>query len=77
MKSSRLAEGFEEITVPGEPEWRTMERRLEEGIYLDDEIYGRILDTAMRLGVSTMGYEGKPGKESVIHPSYTLKDMYR
>jgi len=77
MKSSRLAEGFDEITVPGEPEWRTMERRLKEGIYLDDEIYGRILDTAKRLGVSTMGYEGKPGKESVVHPSYTLKDMYR
>lgn len=77
MKSSRLAEGFDEITVPGEPEWRTMERRLKEGIYLDDEIYGRILDTAERLGVSTMGYEGKPGKESVVHPSYTLKDMYR
>jgi LDH2 family malate/lactate/ureidoglycolate dehydrogenase len=77
IKSSRLAKGFDEITVPGEPEWRAMERRLKEGIYLDDEIYGRILDTAKRLDVDISGYEGKPGMESVVHPSYTLKDMYR
>ena len=77
VKSSRLAEGFDEITVPGEPEWRTMERRREEGIYLDDEIYGRILGTAERLGVSTAGYEGRPGEESEVHPSYSLKDRYR
>jgi len=77
LKSSRLAEGFDEITVPGEPEWRTMERRRKEGIYLDDEIYGRILGTAERLGVSTAGYDGRPGEESAVHPSYSLKDRYR
>jgi uncharacterized oxidoreductase len=77
VKSSRLAEGFDEIMVPGEPEWRTMERRRKEGIYLDDEIYGRILETAERLGVGTAGYEGRLGRESEVHPSYSLKYRYR
>ena len=76
LKSSRLAPGFEEITVPGEPEWREQERRLREGIYLDDEVYRRILDTAEKVGVDTSGYQGKPGKIEITHPSYTLKDRY-
>lgn len=76
IKSSRLAEGFEEIMVPGEPEWREMERRLREGIFLDDPIYRRILDVAEGVGVDTVKYKGKPGKAEITHPSYTLKDRY-
>jgi LDH2 family malate/lactate/ureidoglycolate dehydrogenase len=76
IKSSRLAEGFAEILMPGEPEWRELEKRSKEGIYLDDEIYQKILDTAKGLGVSTTKYRGKPGKIDITHPSYTLKDRY-
>ncbi|MGD2200944.1 MAG: Ldh family oxidoreductase [Candidatus Bathyarchaeota archaeon] len=77
MKSSRLAEGFEEILIPGEPEWRQLEKRRKEGLYLDDEIYQRILETAESKGVDTSRYRGRPGKLEITHPSYTLEDRYR
>jgi LDH2 family malate/lactate/ureidoglycolate dehydrogenase len=77
LKSSKLADGFDEIMVPGEPEWREMERRRMEGIYLDDEIYKRILDTSERLGINVSKYQGKPGKAVITHPSYTLEHRYR
>ena len=51
MKSSRFFPGFDEIMVPGEPEWRELEKGGREGLYLDNEIYGRIVVTAERLGV--------------------------
>jgi LDH2 family malate/lactate/ureidoglycolate dehydrogenase len=76
LKSSKLAEGFDEILVPGEPEWRQMDKRKEEGIFLDDEIYQRIIDTAKGLNVDVSKYTGKPGKLKVTHPSYTLKDKF-
>jgi LDH2 family malate/lactate/ureidoglycolate dehydrogenase len=76
MKSSRLAPGFDEIMVPGEPEWRELEKRSKEGLFLDDKIFSRILETARRLGVETSNYLGKPGKLDIGHPSYTLKDKY-
>ncbi len=76
VKSSRLAEGFTEILMPGEPEWRQLEKRRREDIYLDDEIYQRVLDTANKLGVNKVKYRGRPGKMDITHPSYTLKDRY-
>jgi len=76
VKSSRLAEGFEEILIPGEPEWREQERRLKEGIYLDDSIYQDILETARKVGVDTSKYEAEPDKAEITHPSYTLKHQY-
>jgi hypothetical protein len=62
--------------MPGEPEGRELEKRRREGVYLDDEIYLRILDTAKGLGVDATKYRGRPGKMHVTHPSYTLKDRY-
>ena len=76
LKSSRLAQGFDEILVPGEPEWREEERRKKEGIYLDDSIYERILDTAEKLGLQKEKYHTKPGKLEIRHPSYTLQQKY-
>jgi LDH2 family malate/lactate/ureidoglycolate dehydrogenase len=76
LKSSKLAQGFEEIMFPGEPEWKEHERRLKEGIFIDDKIYQRILETAKMLGVDTSKYKGKKGKREIIHPSYTLNDSY-
>ena len=77
IKSSRLAEGFEEILVPGEPEWREQKRRLREGIYLDDVIYKEILDTAEKLCVDTSKYKTRTGKVEPSHPSYTLKEWFK
>jgi len=76
IKSSKLAPGFEEIMIPGEPEWRERKRRLGEGIFLDDAVYQRILDTANKVGVDTSQYEGEPGTIEISHPSYTLKHRY-
>lgn len=76
LKSSRLAEGFDEILVPGEPEWKEEKRRKRDGIYLDDSIYKKILETAEKLGLQPHIYEVKPGKLEIKHPSYTLKQKY-
>lgn len=76
LKSSRLAEGFDEILMPGEPEWREMEKRRRENIFIDDEIYQRILDTAEQVGVGASKYKGNPGKTEITHPSYTLEYRY-
>jgi LDH2 family malate/lactate/ureidoglycolate dehydrogenase len=76
LKSSRLAEGFDEILVPGEPEWREEKRRKRDGIYLDDSIYDRICETAKKLGLQPDKYKVRPGKLEIKHPSYTLKQKY-
>jgi uncharacterized oxidoreductase len=51
VKSSKLAEGFTEILIPGEPERRERERREREGIPVDDVTWGEIRETAERYGV--------------------------
>ena len=43
--------GYEEVFFPGEIEYRTLERRLQEGIPVDDMFWQPILDTAKELGV--------------------------
>jgi uncharacterized oxidoreductase len=42
VKSSRLAPGFDEILVPGEPEARERARRSGDGIYLADQTWKQI-----------------------------------
>ena len=76
LKSSRLAPHATEILIPGEPEWREQERRKRDGIFLDDAIYRRILDTADQVGVDPARYAGIAGNGEVRHPSYTLIDPY-
>ncbi len=51
IKESRRAPGMEEILVPGEPEFRTREKRLREGIPIGDEIWTEIVQTAKPLQV--------------------------
>ncbi len=51
VKSSKLAEGFTEILVPGEPERRERERRLKNGIPMDDETWRQIRETAAKYKV--------------------------
>ncbi len=54
-KDSPLAEGFAEILVPGEPERCTRQRRLAEGIPVEEQTWAAIVETARRLGVPWQG----------------------
>ena len=51
IKSSRPAEPGREILMPGEVEQRTRVAR-SQGIELDDNTWGQLLDTCQSLGVS-------------------------
>jgi uncharacterized oxidoreductase len=51
VKSSKLAEGFNEIMIPGEPELKERARREREGIPVDDGTWRQIQETARRYGV--------------------------
>ena len=51
VKSSRKVPGVEEIMVPGEPEQKTRERRLREGIPISDEVWIELEQIAKELGV--------------------------
>ena len=42
VRSSRVAPGFEEILIPGEPEVREKERRSKEGIFVEDKTWSKI-----------------------------------
>ncbi len=55
VKSSRLAPGFSEIMIPGEPERRERARREKNGIPLDDQTWQEICETAKRHNVPTEG----------------------
>jgi uncharacterized oxidoreductase len=51
MKSSRPAEGFDEVMLPGEPEFLKKKQREESGIALADATWAEILKAATSLGV--------------------------
>jgi uncharacterized oxidoreductase len=46
------APGFEEILLPGEPEWRARRQRTEEGIPVPAATHRAIADLAAELGVT-------------------------
>ena len=50
-KASARAPGVEEILVPGEPEWRSREIRLRQGIDIPDPAWQRIVESGARCGV--------------------------
>jgi LDH2 family malate/lactate/ureidoglycolate dehydrogenase len=52
IKASPPAPGFQEVLMPGEPEQREEERRLREGIYVDDETWRQFALCAESLGVA-------------------------
>ena len=52
VKSSRRAPGVEEILIPGERSCRTRQKRLAEGIPVEDLTWDRIVEVAEKLGVS-------------------------
>lgn len=51
IKASPTRTGVKEVFVPGEIEHRTMEKRITEGIPLDDPDWGALSKTATELGV--------------------------
>jgi len=52
IKAVPPAEGFDEVLLPGEPEYRTAERRRKEGIPVDEATWGWLTEAAAQLGVT-------------------------
>jgi hydroxycarboxylate dehydrogenase B len=52
VKSSKPAEGFSEVMMPGEPEARTAKTRKENGIPIEDATWRSILNSSSTLGVN-------------------------
>ena len=59
LKVTRKAPGIGEILVPGEPEFRTREQRLREGVPIADEVWGDVQRFARELGVDLAEILGK------------------
>lgn len=51
VKNSPTAPGYDEILIPGEPERMKKEKRLREGIFVEDKTWGDIVALAEELGV--------------------------
>lgn len=51
VKSSPPAPGFEDVLLPGEPDFRMREQRLRDGIPIDDSTWQQISEAAASLGV--------------------------
>jgi LDH2 family malate/lactate/ureidoglycolate dehydrogenase len=51
VKDSPVAPGFEEILIPGDPERRMRERRLREGVYIEEGTWNEIRALGEELGV--------------------------
>lgn len=51
LKTSKKAPGFTEILVPGEPEFRTREKRLKGGIPIADEVWNELKQISQELGI--------------------------
>ena len=56
VKASPTAPGFDEILAPGEIEARQTERRLREGIPIDDETWRQIQETAVEVGIPELEF---------------------
>lgn len=52
MTGTPPAQGFKEVVLPGELDFRRRDRRLVEGIPVDDSVWGLILESARKVKVS-------------------------
>jgi len=52
IKSSPPSPGFDEVNLPGEPDFRRKEQRLRDGIPIDETTWSQILDVAAAAGVA-------------------------
>jgi uncharacterized oxidoreductase len=53
IKSSPPAPGYDEVMLPGEPDYRCMRARLRDGIPIDENTWEQIVAAAGRVGVET------------------------
>ncbi|MEX2261415.1 MAG: Ldh family oxidoreductase [Bryobacteraceae bacterium] len=51
IKSAAAAPGFDEVMLPGEPDYRMREERLKNGIPIDENTWGQIEEAAGSVGV--------------------------
>jgi LDH2 family malate/lactate/ureidoglycolate dehydrogenase len=51
VKSARPAQGYDEVLVAGDPEWRAEEIRRRDGIPLSEGVWAKLKEAALRLGV--------------------------
>ena len=58
VRSSRVAPGFQEILLPGEPEFRSAKRVAQEGIQVDDRTWEEICVEARHLGLNPDAWAG-------------------
>jgi LDH2 family malate/lactate/ureidoglycolate dehydrogenase len=54
-KSAKTAQGFDEVLVAGEPEWRMEEQRRRDGIPVSDGAWQNLVQAAQKLGVAVPG----------------------
>ncbi|MBW2306137.1 MAG: Ldh family oxidoreductase [Deltaproteobacteria bacterium] len=52
VKSTPPAPGFQEVLYPGEPEWRTSEKRAREGIFIEDGTWEALRSLMEDLGIT-------------------------
>ncbi|HEY2616100.1 MAG TPA: malate/lactate/ureidoglycolate dehydrogenase [Acetobacteraceae bacterium] len=52
IRSSRVAPGFDEVLLPGEPERRAARERAATGISVDATTWGDVVDAAAKLGIT-------------------------
>jgi uncharacterized oxidoreductase len=50
--SSAPAPGFKEVVVPGVYDFRTKEKRLAEGLFVDDQVWKMVVNSAKQVGVT-------------------------
>ncbi len=57
VKSTLPAQGYDEVLVAGDPEWRAEERRLRDGIPIEAGVWERLTSLAAQAGVSPPCHE--------------------
>jgi uncharacterized oxidoreductase len=60
IKSSPTAPGHDEVFLPGEPDYRNMERRRRDGITIDSNTWEQILKAAKGVGVESPKLSDRP-----------------
>jgi uncharacterized oxidoreductase len=64
VKSSRIAPGFKEILAPGEPEFRTAQRKQIEGIDIDETTWATICEEARAFGLDADRWTAEAKRET-------------
>ena len=55
VTSSQPADGFAEVMLPGEPDFRLREKRIREGIPLPEETWRQMMEASAAMGLTVMG----------------------